>query len=297
MYKKTNILLNLILLISLIFASVGFTKGIDSESEKVVISLGEDLNKEQRNQILDIFNVEESTKVIYVTNQEERDYLSGYIKEELIGTRAISSAYVMELEEGKGIDVETYNITWVTKEMYKNALITAGIEDAKVKIAAPIKVSGTAALTGIIKAFEDVTGSKIDEEKKKVANEEISRTGQLGDEIGKDNASELVRRVKEEIISKDVKDESDIKKIIIEITGDLNINLNKEQIDTVTTLMKNISKLDLNINEVKQQLKGVTEKINKVSEENKEVKSMLQRVLDFIRQLFAGIFAWLGDIL
>ena len=33
--------------------------------------------------------------------------------------------------------------------MYKNALTTAGITDADVKVTAPFEASGTAALTGI----------------------------------------------------------------------------------------------------------------------------------------------------
>ena len=33
--------------------------------------------------------------------------------------------------------------------MYRNALITAGVEDAKIIVASPDKVSGTAALTGL----------------------------------------------------------------------------------------------------------------------------------------------------
>ena len=61
------------------------------------------------------------------------------------------------------MDVTTSNITWCTPEMYISALATAGITDAKVVVAAPFEVSGTAALTGVYKAYEDMTGKKLDQ--------------------------------------------------------------------------------------------------------------------------------------
>ena len=198
----------------------------------VVVTLAKNLNDTQREQILELFNVsEETTKIIEVTNKEERRYLEGIAPEEQIGRITISSAYVEVLEEGHGIEVETYNISWVTKEMYQSALVTAGVKDAKVIAAAPYSVSGTGALTGIIKAFEQATGKKISEEQKKVANEEVIKTGELGEEIGKEKATELVRVVKEEVTAKRIKDPEEIKRIIIDIAGRLDINLNAEQID------------------------------------------------------------------
>ena len=50
------------------------------------------------------------------------------------------------------------NITEVTSDMYSNAMLTAGIEDATVEVAAPKKVTGHSALAGIYKAYEVTTG-------------------------------------------------------------------------------------------------------------------------------------------
>ena len=52
------------------------------------------------------------------------------------------------------------NINWVTDAMYTNALITAGVKDAEIQITAPFKVSGTAALTGLMKAYETASINK-----------------------------------------------------------------------------------------------------------------------------------------
>ena len=132
--KKKNVkrIITLVLTFLFIFNSFAFA------DTSVVVTLGKDLNQDQRKQILDIFDVEEDkTTIIEINNQEERRYLEGVASEAQLGTRTISSAYVELLDDGSGITVDTYNITWVTKEMYQSALVTAGVKDAKVIAAAP----------------------------------------------------------------------------------------------------------------------------------------------------------------
>jgi len=153
-------ILSMILIFIFAFSSIALA---DAEIHEAVISLGKNLSEEQRKQMLYLFGADENTKIIEVTNEEEREYLGKHIDEKLLGTRAISSAYVEKLPEGEGITVESKNITWVTNDMYRNAIVTAGIKDAKIIVAAPFEVSGTAALTGIMKAFEDLTGEEITE--------------------------------------------------------------------------------------------------------------------------------------
>ncbi|MTI69874.1 MAG: DUF1002 domain-containing protein [Firmicutes bacterium] len=254
--------------------------------ENKVVSLGKDLTLKQRDEILDLFKAKEDIKVIYVTNDEEVKYLGKFVQKSVIGTKAISCAYVEKLGDN-GIEVEAYNISYITKEMYKNALVTAGIKDAKIKVAAPFEVSGTAALTGIIKAFEDVSNKNISEEKKNIANKEIANTYNLSKKVGKKEASNLVRVIKERVIDKNLKKEEDIKRVVIEISNDLDISLSEKEINNIVDLMKDISKLNLNINEIKKQLKGVSDKLNELNEDNEEVKSILNKILDILRELFA----------
>ena len=284
---KKNNLKKYIMILSLIFI---FNASVYADSSTVV-TLGKNLNDAQKKQILEIFDVkEEETTIIEVNNEEERKYLEGVATEEQLGKITMSSAYVELLEEGSGIDVETYNISWVTKEMYQSALATAGVKDAKVIAAAPFPVSGTGALTGILKAFEQATGVKIDEDQKKVANEEVVKSGELGEEIGQDEASELIRLVKEEIIGKDIKDPEVIKKIIIDIAARLDININADQIEDINGLMQNISKLNLDSDEIKDQLKNIGEKIDQTLKDNEEVRSLLQKILDAIVEFFSNLF-------
>lgn len=257
----------------------------------IVVTLGKNLNDQQRKGILELFNVDENkTTIIEVNNEEERQYLEGVATEEQLGKITMSSAYVEVLEEGSGIDVETHNISWVTKEMYQSALVTAGVKDAKVIAAAPFPVSGTGALTGILKAFEQATGKEISEDQKKVANEEIVQTGELGELIGQDKASELIRIIKEEIIEKGAKSPEEIKNIIINIAGDLNINLNTDQVQQISKLMEKISKLNLDTDEIKNQLINIGQKLDDTLKNNEEVKTLLQKILDAIKEFFRSIF-------
>lgn len=106
---------------------------------------------------------------------------------------------------GQGLEIETHNITLVTKEMYANAMVTAGVEDARVMVTASFNVTGTTVLTGIMKAFEEATGEKLTEKAKKVANEEPLLTGEMGEKIGKDDASKLMQAVKEMVIRQKIK--------------------------------------------------------------------------------------------
>lgn len=285
--KKNKITKYITIILSFLFILNTVAYG----DSNIVVTLGKNLSDQQRKQILELFNVDEDkTTIIEVNNQEERQYLEGVATEEQLGKITMSSAYVEILEEGSGIDVETHNISWVTKEMYQSALVTAGVKDAKIIAAAPFPVSGTGALTGILKAFEQATGKSISEEQKKIANEEVVQAGELGEEIGQEKASELIRIVKEEIIEKGIKNQEEIKNIIINIAGDLNINLNQNQIQDISKLMEKISKLNLNTDEIKNQLKDIGKKLDDTIKNNEEVRTLLQRILDAIKEFFNSLF-------
>ncbi|SET73063.1 Uncharacterized protein YpuA, DUF1002 family [Natronincola peptidivorans] len=260
-------------------------------SQFVVVTLGNDLNQQQRQQMLDLFQVEEggTTKILVVTNEEERNYLEGIATEKEIGTRAISSAFVEQFQQGEGMSVETYNLTWVTEEMIMNALVTAEVVDAKVIAAAPFEVSGTAALTGILKAFEELTGEVIGEEQKRIANKEMITTGELGEEIGKDRAAVLIRKIKQVVVERRIREPQEIRRVVIEIAGQLDIQLTENQVEDITGLMQQITKLNLNVDAIQQQLQGIEEELREISLDMEETRSLLERIIEMIRGLLESI--------
>ncbi|NLU11261.1 MAG: DUF1002 domain-containing protein [Tepidanaerobacter acetatoxydans] len=266
--------------------------GVLADQADVVI-FGADITQSQRQEMLKIFNVNENdVMILTVTNDEEREYLEGLVPEQQIGTRAISSAYVKLAPKNSGIKVETYNITWVTKEMYANAMVTAGIEDAEVIAAAPFKVSGTAALTGIMKAFEKASGKKLSQEAKKTASEELVLTGDLGEEIGKDKAAKLVQDVKKQVVKQKIKNPEDIRNVIKKIAAELDIELTEEQINQIMDLMKRISKLDLDINKISKQLDKISSTLGDVKKTVEENKGLIQKILDAINHFLR----WLQNV-
>ncbi|MBO8158013.1 DUF1002 domain-containing protein [Thermosyntropha sp.] len=261
-------------------------------AEGIVVTLGENLTESQKRQVLDVFSKFrdlKDVKIITVSNVEERQLLAGVVDESLIGSRAISSAYVEVMEKSNGIEVKTENITSITPFMYANALATAGIEDSRVIVAAPFPVSGTAALAGIMKAFETAKGEKLSPEAKKTAAKEAAETSRLGEKIGKDNAEKLVFEIKKRVLDKNISEPEEIKRIIIEVSGNLNINLSEADIDRITQLMIRLQRLDISINDIGQQLKLLDRNLKDIKGLTGETKSFLQRIIEFLKNIIMSI--------
>lgn len=266
-------------------------------SAQEVVSLGADLTPQQEREILEFFGVDEKdVKIIRVTNQEMRQYLSGLIPEKQLGTTAYSSAHITLVPRGKGISVKTYNIAWVTKEMYANVMVTAGIEDADVVVTAPFQVSGASALTGITKAFEQASGKKLDEDAKKAANEELVVTKDLGEKIGQDKAAEFMRDVKEEVVKKKLKDPNDIIEVIKRIAAEHGIELTDAQIQQIKELMQKISRLDLNLNKINKQLENINKNVDDIKKAVKDNQGILEKISDSLNNFINWVKTKIAEI-
>lgn len=266
-------------------------------SAQEVVSLGADLTPQQEREILEFFGVDEKdVKIIRVTNQEMRQYLSGLVPEKQLGTTAYSSAHITLVPRGKGISVKTYNIAWVTKEMYANVMVTAGIEDADVVVTAPFQVSGASALTGITKAFEQASGKKLDEDAKKAANEELVVTKDLGEKIGQDKAAEFMRDVKEEVVKKKLKDPNDIIEVIKRIAAEHGIELTDAQIQQIKELMQKISRLDLNLNKINKQLENINKNVDDIKKAVKDNQGILEKISDSLNNFINWVKTKIAEI-
>ena len=118
-------------------------------------TIGYDLTNQQKEDMLKHFDVDRnSASVVEVTSNEEKKYLGGTVSKSQLGNKSISCSYIEPTTTG-GLVVNTNNVTWVNASMIKNALITAEIENANVKVSAPSAVSGTTSMTGILKGFKN----------------------------------------------------------------------------------------------------------------------------------------------
>lgn len=264
-----------------------------------VVTLGANLTDTQKESVLKYFGVDKNEVVILdVTNQEERKYLEGVAPEEQLGTRTFSCSYVEPTKKGSGINVKTVNLTYVTSSMIASTLATCGISDANVIAMSPIAVSGTGALTGVMKAFEDATGEKLDEEKKEIASEELIITGEISDTIGPDKAAGIVNDIKTEIIKENTKDTVQIAQTIVNITNNYNVNLTDAQKADLEKLMVKIAGQDYDYSQMKETL----DKISETVEEKLEVigesidKGFLEGIKDTVLGWFESIGEWFGNL-
>jgi uncharacterized protein YpuA (DUF1002 family) len=285
-----KLLLTILLLI--VSTTTAFADAVPGDT---IITLGQDLKPEQKQQMLDNFNAP-NAQIITVTNKEEHQYLKGLLSDSVIGSRAISSAMIQIEEPGSGIAVETRNITWVSKSMYENALATAGVKDAVVKVDAPFEVSGTAALTGIIKAYETVTGKAIEEDQKKVANEEMITTAKLAEQIGdQEKAAELLTRLKAELAKHtgNLSDEQ-LREIVIQISGQMGLELSNNEIDSLVSILRKIQNLDIDWNKALEQISSFKDEIQTFLNQNPEAKSLVQEILALFKQWIEKALNWIA---
>ena len=272
---KTMKRLLCIILAVLMFASLCTAAYADDDVQARAV-IGANLDENQIASVYQLFNVKRGdVKEMTVTNAEEREYLEGYVDESLIGTRSISCVYVELLAEGAGMDVTTSNITWCTPEMYISALATAGITDAKIVVAAPFEVSGTAALTGVYKAYEDLTGKKLDDLAKAVSTQELTITGELANEIGEMDSTSIVNDLKMMLDETAQMTDEEIREQIIQIAATYNVTLTDNQINQLISLCRSLEGLDADA--LKSRVEEVQNTLKKVSDAKTQVIGLWSR--------------------
>ncbi|MDR6226486.1 DUF1002 domain-containing protein [Desmospora profundinema] len=259
-----------------------------------VVTLGKDLTADQRQTVMRNLEAPDGVETLEVSIQDVERYLGNHVDKATIGTKAYSSAKVTLAKEGSGIRVDTTNVTKITPQMYANALITAGVKDAEVTVTAPIQVSGTTGLTGIMMAFETATDQEISDEQKDLANEEMVITSELGEKIeDSDKATQFIAEVKEEIAEQQPQTKEEVRDIIINVAGDLNINLGDQDVDRVTDTMHRFSELDIDWNSLGNQLNELKnnfdEMIGNIDLDSEEAQGFLSGLLDWLSELWDAI--------
>ncbi len=200
-----------------------------------VLTLGADLTEEEIQTILRFFDVDESeVEVMTITNQDERDHLLGLVPEDQIGTHTYSCALVCPTEDN-GIQVTTANMSYVTSDMIAATLSTSGVVNCDVLTAAPFRVSGTGALTGVMMSYEQASGETLDEAKKALANEELVVTNDVGEDVGQNEAILIVNGIKIRVVKDQVKGEEQVKTVVDEVVNNVETQINEKAAETGRT--------------------------------------------------------------
>ena len=265
--------------------------------DKPFVSFGADLRASEKTKVLELLGLKEADlqnyDVIQVTNKEEHEYLDSYISKSRIGNRALSSVVVMSGEKDAGIQVTTKNINYCTTGMYENALATAGLSDAKVIVAGPFEISGTAALIGAIKAYSVMSGEDISEDNIDGAIDEIVTTGKLESETGStDEVEGMIAYLKNKVAGKNLSDK-ELQSVISDGEKKFNISLTDDQKAELTSLLGKLQGLNLNKESLQKQAQNVYDKLKEIGS-NIDVDALTEQAQGFFAKLIAFIKSLFG---
>ena len=251
------------------------------------IAIGADQTDSQKETVLKLLGVSDldSYNVFYVTNQDEHKYLDGHVSAAAIGTKALSSVLIEE-NSGSSINVSIYNINYCTEGMYTNALATAGVKGADVVVAGPYEISGTAALVGTIKLYEKMTGEAVSDEVIEGSVEELTTTGDIGEEIGnKEAVEQIVASVKEELADNPDMSEGELVEEIRDAAEDAGISLSEENINKIKSMLQKLQSLDIDWSNVKKQSESFLNNIGSIVNTDK-AKGFFSKIAEWIRSFF-----------
>ncbi len=267
-----------------------------TEEDKPYLALGADLTADEQHKVLGYMGIEaadfDKYDVVYVTNAEEHMYLDAYVSKEKIGTRALSSVVVSLADEGDGLKVSTYNINYCTAGMYKNALATAGVQDANVIVAGPFSISGTAALVGTLEAYEKITGETLEEDIVDAAMDELVTTGELEQSIKGDseNIEAMIADLKGRIADGTLDTKEQIEEAVDEYAKKYDLELSAEDKQKIMDLIEKLKSLDLDWDSIKNQASAWADKLQDVLESEgfgQKVKNFFQKIADWFKSLFS----------
>lgn len=260
------------------------------------VTFGVDLTDSEETQLLNEFGVSENDVTIdRITNDDiiKQLGLDPNDKSNYEGG-CYSSSYVKLTNKG-GIQVQSNNLTEVTSLMLSNALLTSGVTNAEIKASSPFPVTGTSALSGILKGFEGARGQELSLKNKKTAQEEIETTSELGENIGYDEAAKVINDIKTKVIKEAPKNEEEISKIVEDVTKDYTIEISDGQKEQIKALMSRINDLDIDYDVVKDSLKNIGNKITealKVSGKDIQDSGFFKELLNGINKFFSEIINW-----
>lgn len=282
-------------------ASVSETKAINEKLGVPIVVYGANLSETEREMVKTALRINEEPEFDEITVSGED--LIKYIKNSNASSRMYSSAKITRQDEGKGLVISIVtpeNITQVTAEMYASAMLTAGIEDAIVEVAAPKPVTGHSALVGIYKAYEAKTGETLDIERTDVANEELSVATTIADSgnVSEERVAELLTEIKKEIAEKAPATKEEVQQIVDDQLSRFEINLSEQDRQLLVDLMDQIRNLDIDFSKWSDQLSDLSqtieEKFGSISDLVQD-EGFWQNVKNFFTNLIDTVSSWFSS--
>lgn len=290
-----SLLISVVLPLSVSAATTDQKNPINEKLGVPIVVYGSNLSDSEKETVKTALRVSQETEVDEITISGQD--LAKYIKDSNPSSRMFSSAKITRQETGKGLTISIVtpnNITQVTSEMYASAMLTAGIEDAIVEIAAPKPVTGHSALVGIYKAYEVTTGETLDIERTDVANDELSVATSLAESAGvtDEQVAELLTQIKKAIAENKPATKEEVQQIVEEQLAKLQINLSEKDRQLLVDLMDRISNLNIDFSKLSSQLTDLTAKFDETFGGILEDEGFWQSVKNFFSNLIDTLSSW-----
>lgn len=279
------------------------SKDQDNNIKEEVFIKGANLNDDQTKETKQQLDIDDNTKTIEINAQEVSDFTNHNY------ANIYSSASIKPKKFKSGVDIDIVTkdkITDVSKAQYMNAAVSAGIQNAKIKIASVNTVTGEGALTGIYKAYQD-QGNKLSDNDVNNATQEmndlssISQNHKNDDNYSDDAMNNAVANMKGQVAKEKQSDNNLSDDKTKEIVND---TLEKKKLDNVLTddekvkiqnILNNTKNSEIVNNNPKTFIKQTKHITNNVSDtisdkanqfNNNEDRNWFQRTWDKIKSIF-----------
>lgn len=279
------------------------SKDQDNNIKEEVFIKGANLNDDQTKETKQQLDIDDNTKTIEINAQEVSDFTNHNY------ANIYSSASIKPKKFKSGVDIDIVTkdkITDVSKAQYMNAAVSAGIQNAKIKIASVNTVTGDGALTGIYKAYQD-QGNKLSDNDVNNATQEmndlssISQNHKNDDNYSDDAMNNAVANMKGQVAKEKQSDNHLSDDKTKEIVND---TLEKKKLDNVLTddekvkiqnILNNTKNSEIVNNNPKTFIKQTKHITNNVSDtisdkanqfNNNDDRNWFQRTWDKIKSIF-----------
>ena len=160
------------------------------------VTLGESNTEAQRQELLEFFAAGPDAEIIEVSVDDTREAMGGIFETSI--DSAYSSTALTCRDLGDGLDVSTRNIQVVTPAMYAIALVTAGIGDATLVVAAPDNAPalGMTSLTGVFKTWERTpcASGATNQARQRLAVKQLALIATIGQELQAAGTADGIQR-------------------------------------------------------------------------------------------------------
>lgn len=236
-------------------ADTNVQKVIDETYVQPEYVLGYSLDDSQKSQTLSLLGYNEATDTKTIKTMTPDIYSSIMNTANDSSLQLYSSVKIQKTGSKDTLEVDIVtpqNITKVTKDMYRNAAVTLGVEHAKITVAAPIAVTGESALAGIYYSLEE-NGATVSQETKDLAQEELKTLSDINaDNAGKDGYDEnklnvALTDIKTAVAEAKQKNENlteaDVRKIVEDTLANYNLKnvISADQINLIVNFAVNLS--------------------------------------------------------